>query len=84
MSEEALAGLQLLARSHNDSPDFGHQNSVSDLLERIGSFDLLIVDPRKSPKLSELKPPNATLVEELRKRAEESGKTEETSDQNSS
>lgn len=71
LSEEAVAGLQLLARTHNDNPEFGHQNSVSDLIERIGSFDLLVVDPRKSPKLSELKPKNADLVEALRQRAED-------------
>lgn len=53
LSEEAWAGLQMLAKIHNDYPEFGHQNSVSDLLERIGAFELLVVDPKKAPKLAE-------------------------------
>lgn len=71
LSEEAFAGLQMLARLHNDYPDFGHQNSVSDLLERIGSFELLIVDPKKSPKLAGVNDPKADMLEQLKARMNE-------------
>lgn len=68
LSEEAWAGLQMLARLHNDYPNFGHQNSVSDLLERIGSFELLVVDPKKSPKLAGQNDAKAGILEELKER----------------
>lgn len=68
LSEEAYAGLQMLARLHNDYPDFGHQNSVSDLLERIGNFELLIVDPKKSPSLAEASNQKADILEQLKER----------------
>lgn len=76
MSDEAHAGLQMLARLHNDYPDFGRQNSVSDLLERIGSFELLIVDPKKSPKLAGANDPKADMLEQLRARMNERSTTD--------
>lgn len=63
LSEEAYAGLQLLARMHNDTPNYGRQNSVSDLVERIGNFELEIIDPKKDKQ-----PGKSEALDALRQR----------------
>ena len=48
LSDDAYSGLKLLARLYNETPDYGYQNSVSELIERIGSFELVISDPQRT------------------------------------
>jgi hypothetical protein len=66
LSEEAYSGLQLLARMHNQNPEYGRQNSVSDLVERIGNFELTIIDPTKVNQ-----PGKSEALEALKERMQE-------------
>lgn len=71
LSEEAYAGLKMLAQIHNDHPGFGHQNSVSDLLERIGFFELMVLDPKQTPKLAGKRDVKQDMIEALIERSKD-------------
>jgi hypothetical protein len=51
---------------HNQNPEYGRQNSVSDLVERIGNFELTIIDPTKVNQ-----PGKSEALEALKERMQE-------------